>query len=530
VTPIGRGLRWAGLAAHLVIGALVGDVISLFVLIPFGLFGHVSNQQMHLGGAIGAAIGALIGWRKWTQRSAPLPSSDVHGSAHVASANQVRHSLGGGSGLIVGRENRPNGKLLRYDGPAHLITIAPTRSGKGVGAIIPNLLTADRSIFCIDPKGENARITANARERFGPVYVLDPFQASGQPSAAFNPLSRLDPESLDLAEDANLLADALVYDPPGQAGEAHWNEEAKALIGGLILHAVCNAEPHNKTLAQVRDWLTGSPQEFHALLAAMQQSRGASGLIRRAANRHLGKSEREAAGVLSSAQRHTHFLDSARINQTMARSDFRFGDLKDTNATVFLVLPPERLDGFARWLRLMVAQAIQDLARSPARPKAPVLFLLDEFAALGRLEPVERAFGLMAGYGLQLWPILQDIHQLRSAYGERSGTFLSNAGLIQIFNVADVDTASWVSRSMGDTTMTYQTTGTSSSRSAMQPFETKSASTTTHLSRRALFTPDEIMRLDSSLEILLRPGSAPVIASKVRYYDGAEFRGLFSVY
>ena len=144
-----------------------------------------------------------------------------------------------------------------------------------------------------------------------------------------------------------------------------------------------------------------------------------------------------------------------------------------------------------------------------------MLFLLDEFAALGRLEPVERAFGLMAGYGLQLWPILQDIHQLRSTYRERSGTFLSNAGLVQIFNVADLDTASWVSRTLGETTMTYQTTGTSTSSGLMQPFETKSASTTTHLSRRALLTPDEIMRLESSLEILLRPGSAPTVAGKV---------------
>jgi type IV secretion system protein VirD4 len=236
--------------------------------------------------------------------------------------------------------------------------------------------------------------------------------------------------------------------------------------------------------------------------------------------------------VLSSAQRHTHFLDSARINLTMASSDFRFADLKQTKATVFLVLPPERLDAYSRWLRLMVAQAIHDLARAPARspasgPAAPVLFLLDEFAALGRLEPVERAFGLMAGYGLQLWPILQDMHQLWSAYGKSAGTFVSNAGLVQIFNVADVETASWVSKSIGATTMSYQTTGTSISRGGMQLFETKSTSTTAHLSRRELMTPDEIMRLDSSLEILLRQGAAPAIAAKVRYYDGPEFRGLF---
>ncbi len=94
---------------------------------------------------------------------------------------------------------------------------------------------------------------------------------------------------------------------------------------------------------------------------------------------------------------------------------------------------PDRLDAYSRWLRLLVAQALTDMARSPVKPVRPVLFLLDEFAALGRLEPVERAMGLMAGYGLQLWPILQDMHQLRALYGERAGTFLSNAGVLQAF-------------------------------------------------------------------------------------------------
>jgi type IV secretion system protein VirD4 len=527
-------LRLVALVAYLVGGVLIGSTIGRLVLIPIAAVAHVSQALQTSLGVVGGLLGAFsaLGWWRAKFGGFQPTGGGVHGSAHFASERQVKDTLGG-AGLIVGRENRRGGQLLRYAGLAHLLTIAPTRSGKGVGAIIPNLLTADRSVFCIDPKGENTRITARARSRFGPVYVLDPFDISGQPSAGFNPLAGLDPDSLDLAEDAALLADALVHDPPGQVGEAHWNEEAKALIAGLILHVVCTAAPEIRTLSAVRELLTSSPQEFRAMLETMQQSASAGGLVRRAANRHLGKSEREASGVLSSAQRHTHFLDSARLNQTMASSDFRFADLKEAKATVFLVLPPERLDAYSRWLRLMVAQAIHDLARSPARspasgPAAPVLFLLDEFAALGRLEPVERAFGLMAGYGLQLWPILQDMHQLWGAYGKKAGTFVSNAGLVQIFNVADVETASWVSKSIGATTMSYQTTGTSTSRGGMQLFETKSTSTTAHLSRRELMTPDEIMRLDSSLEILLRQGAAPAIAAKVRYYDGPEFRGLFT--
>jgi type IV secretion system protein VirD4 len=520
-------LRLVALLIYVGAGYLIGSMVGRLVLIPVAAVAHVSHGlQTGLSVAAGL-LGIFNAVGYWRAKFGEFQiGRGVHGSAHFASERQVKDSLGGGAGLIVGRENRKGGQLLRYAGQAHLLTIAPTRSGKGVGAIIPNLLTADRSVLCIDPKGENARITARARSRFGQVYVLDPFDISGQPSAAFNPLAGLDPDSLDLAEDAALLADALVHDPPGQVGEAHWNEEAKALIAGLILYVVCGERPETRTLATVRELLTLSPGDFAATLKIMQETMGAGGLIRRAANRHQGKSEREASGVLSSAQRHTHFLDSARINLTMASSDFRFADLKEAKATVFLVLPPERLDAYSRWLRLMVAQAIHDLARSPARPAAPVLFLLDEFAALGRLEPVERAFGLMAGYGLQLWPILQDMHQLWSTYGERAGTFVSNAGLVQIFNVADVETASWVSKSIGATTMTYQTTGTSTSRGGMQLFETKSASVSTHLSRRELMTPDEIMRLDSSLEILLRQGEAPVIAAKIRYFDDPAFRNL----
>ena len=348
-------------------------------------------------------------------------------------------------------------------------------------------------MICIDPKGENARVTARARATKGKVWCLDPFEVSGQPPARYNPLDRLDPASLDLAEDAMTLADALVHDPAGQGGEAHWNEEAKALIAGLILYAVVHEDREHRTLATVREYLTLAPKGFADLLTLMQDSRGAGGLIARAANRQLGKSDREAAGVLSSAQRHTHFLDSPRIVASMAASDFTFAGLKEGVSTVFLCLPPDRLDAYARWLRLLVAQALTDMARSQVKPARPVLFLLDEFAALGRLEPVERAMGLMAGYGLQLWPILQDMHQLRALYGERAGTFMSNAGVFQAFGVNDLATAELLSKTLGQETLEYQTAGYSQGSRIGGAKLTQSAST--HISARNLMNPDEIMRM-----------------------------------
>ena len=253
----------------------------------------------------------------------------------------------------------------------------------------------------------------------------------------------------------------------------------------------------------------------------MQGTAAAGGLIARAANRHRGKDSREAAGVLSAAQRHTHFLDSPRMTAVLDHSDFGFGDLKSRTATVFLVLPPDRLGTYARWLRLMVTQSLQDMARTPGKPPAPVLYLLDEFAALGYLAPIERAMGLMAGYGVQLWPILQDVHQLRATYGQRAGTFLSNAGVLQVFGVNDHDSARLVSDLLGQETVVFQT------MSRALDSERSGLSFAEHHTGRPLLTPDEVRNLPQHRELLFLAGLRPIVADKLRYYADREFAGMF---
>lgn len=529
---LGLGAIWP-----ILVGAFWGNVFGalpfLVVRDYFGLAPLLAEWIIPLSAT---ALGGAWGYLFWLGRQGPAEPNTTHGSAQFADERRVRAELGGPDGLIVGRAAA--GWLMRYAGPGHLLTFAPTRTGKGVGVVLPNLLTADRAVLCVDPKGENARIAARARSRFGPVHVLDPFEVSGQPTAAYNPLAALDPFGTDLAEDAALIAEALVYDPPEHISEAHWNEEAKALIAGLILRVVTHPPPDGPTLAAVRDLLTTAPERFAATLKAMQASPAADGLVARAANRHLGKADREAAGVLSAAQRHTHFLDSRRITNSLARSDFTFEDLRDRRASVFLVLPPERLGAHARWLRLLVAQALHTLARTPSAGHgrtnhAPVLFLLDEFATLGRLEPLAQAYGLMAGYGVQLWAILQDLHQLKALYGERHGTFLANAAITQVFNVADIDTAQWVSRTLGVTTETFLAHGTSYNEGSTSSLKGGSSSSGEGQSwseqrvRRDLVTPDEVLRLPENWMLLLRPGHNPLIAGKVRHYADREFAGLF---
>ena len=512
------------LLISLVAAVLVG--LALFAVVALGLEA-IGWQRTWLHAAVNVAVVGIMLWLFTRTLIGPMVANfadpgdgTTHGTARFATDREVASLTRSETGLLVGRDPK-SGRPIRYDGPAHLLTMAPTRTGKGVGTLIPNLLTADRSVVCIDPKGENARVTGRARDRFGKVHVLDPFGVIGEPSAAFNPLGDLDPDGLDVAEDAATLADALVYDLPGEAGEAHWNEEAKALIGGLILHIAAEESRERRTLGSLREALTLAPDAFTALLGRMQRSTAANGLVARAANRHLAKSDREAAGVLSAAQRHTHFLDSPRMTAVMGRSDFAFADLKRRTATVFLVLPPDRLSTYARWLRLVLSRSLTDMARASEKPTAPVLYLLDEFAALGRLDPVERAMGLMAGYGLQLWPILQDVHQLRATYGQRAGTFLSNAGVLQVFGVNDHDSARLISDLLGQETVVFQTL------SRALDAEASGITLGEQHVGRPLLTPDEVRNLPQDGELLFLAGQRPVLARKLRYYEDREFAGLY---
>jgi type IV secretion system protein VirD4 len=517
VSPIRAAKHvFSALALFLAIGIAVA-VVEYFL--PVGLpRDHWARLALKLGGL---GVGLVAVWRVLTF---PLlthfgpRAGDVHGSARFADRSETADLYSGG-GLLIGRDK--TGELMTYNGPAHLLTMAPTRSGKGVGTIIPNLIYADRSVICVDPKGENARVTGRLRGHYGQVYCLDPFEVSGRRTSSFNPLAGIKAHGLDVAEDAANIADALVFDAPGEGGDAHWNEEAKALIGGLVLQVV-TAEPSGRRhLGTLREYLTLDPAAWKALLTTMAASSDAGGLVARAANRQRGKSDKEATGVLSAAQRHTHFLDSPRMVRTLERSDFEFAELKASPVTVFLILPPDRLSTYARWLRLMIAQSLQDLARTPGRPAAPVLYLLDEFAALGALAPVERAMGLMAGYGVQMWPILQDIHQLKDTYGKRAGTFLSNAAVLQVFGTNDQESARMISDMLGQTTVSFQT------MSRSMDAKESGISYSEQMTGRALLTPDEVRTLPAGLSLLFVQGKRPIVAGKLRYFADSEFAGLF---
>jgi type IV secretion system protein VirD4 len=468
---------------------------------------------------------AFVGLLATTLAVRPRRGGRMPSISHGSAVWGTGEGLASPTGLELGRLGPT---VLRYAGDGHLITVAPTRTGKGVSAVIPNLLHYPGSVVVTDPKGENYSVTARRRRALGSaVHALDPFGVVGG-TAAYNPLDLIDASAAEANDDAWMLADMLVVTDVRANDEAFWTEEARALLAGLILHTAASPRPELRTLTQMRSSLTLPPDQFQLLLKEMLASDAAGGLVARAAARLLQKADRERSGVVSSAQSYTHFLDSPRMAQVLGRSSFALSDVKRGRMSLYLVLPPERMDSYRGWLRVMTACTLAAMMRLSEPPPARVLFLLDEFANLGRMRPVERAISLAAGYGASFWLLLQDLAQLKGTYAERWQTFLANADVLQIFGINDWETADYVSKMTGDATIRVESenvsTGVSRGRSSSRQ---QSAAQTTSETGRRLLLPDEVRRMSGSEQLLFVRGRAPVRAERLDYMRDGEYATLF---
>lgn len=378
------------------------------------------------------------------------------GGTPAGPPGQGRHILGG---MAIGIED-----------DRHVCTFAGSRAGKGRSVIVPNMLYWPGSVLATDPKGELAAITARQRERLGQaVHVLDPFGVTDGTHAApfatgFNPIAAM--RDATLIEDAALIADALVV---MEGSDPHWDESGKAFIEGVTLH-VRTAEDLDgrRDLFTVQDLVNKGAADakapggssMDALYARMLRNGAAGGVIQAVAANMASKPEKERESILSTARRHLKFLDLFRqtdgAKRTIQQDGFRLQSLKLAPTTVYLCLPARHIGTCGRWLRLFVNLALQGMEQSSAAGlpgRAPVLFVLDEFASLGRMQQIENAAGQIAGFGVKLWPVLQDIGQLRDLYKFRWETFLGNAGLLQFFGNTDLGTLEWLSKRLGSTTI-----------------------------------------------------------------------------
>ena len=369
--------------------------------------------------------------------------------------------------IFLGRTK--DGRDIGVDDNRHIATIAGSRAGKSATSLMSNLLTWDGSTIVIDPKGELATNTAEERANMGQdVTILDPFGEVKAPALqslrkSYNPLDALrDVDPADVVDEASELADSIITSEGGKID--HWTLSAKNLIRGFILYAL-HKKGDKASLNDVRDYLTlpyeteddDAPDTMEDHFQYMLDDPDAfDGVLAGIGGSMMGKPDNERGSIISTAIEQTAFLDSKRLIDHVGASGLSsMRILKQKPATIYLVLPASRMGTHFRWLRALLTQAMTALEQEDNATGRPVLFILEEFPTLGYMRLIEASAGLMAGYDVKLWTVLQDLSQLQAHYPKSWETFLGNAGIIEAFGNTDMTTLEYLSKRMGQS-LSYQ--------------------------------------------------------------------------
>ncbi|MGR7995778.1 conjugal transfer protein TraG [Xanthobacter sp. ZOL 2024] len=464
------------------------------------------------------AIAAAIAMSVWRAREAKAVAT--YGSARWAEPHEVKAAgLIGPDGVVLGRLGRD---YLRHDGPEHVLCFAPTRSGKGVGLVVPTLLTWPGSCIVHDIKGENWQLTAGFRARHGRVLLFDPTNPA---SSAYNPLLEIRQGEWEVRDVQN-VADVLV-DPEGSLDKRnHWEKTSHSLLVGTILH-VLYAE-QDKTLAGVAGFLSDPRRPIETALRAMMTTphlgeAGPHPVVASTARELLNKSDNERSGVLSTAMSFLGLYRDPVVAEVTRRCDWRIADLiaDERPVSLYLVVPPSDISRTKPLIRLVLNQIgrrlTEDLQARDRRHR--VLMMLDEFPALGRLDFFESALAFMAGYGIKSFLIAQSLNQIEKAYGANN-SILDNCHVRVSFAANDERTAKRISDALG----------TATEMRAMRNYAGHRLSPWLgHLmvsrqeTARPLLTPGEIMQLPPSDEIVMVAAAPPVRAKKARYFEDQRF-------
>jgi len=469
------------------------------------------------GGLIAAAV--AIGMSVWRAREAK--NAETYGSARWAQPKEIEHAgLLGPDGVVLGRHQR---SYLRHDGPEHVLCFAPTRSGKGVGLVIPSLLTWPGSAIVHDIKGENWQLTAGFRAQHGRVLLFDPTNAK---SSAYNPLLEVRRGEWEVRDVQN-IADILV-DPEGSLEKRnHWEKTSHALLVGAILHVLYAEE--DKTLAGVAAFLSDPKRPIESTLAAMMKTAhlgeaGVHPVVASAARELLNKSGNERSGVLSTAMSFLGLYRDPVVAEVTRRCDWRIGDIVagERPTTLYLVVPPSDINRTKPLIRLILNQIgrrlTEDLQAKAGRRR--LLLMLDEFPALGRLDFFESALAFMAGYGIKSFLIAQSLNQIEKAYGPNN-SILDNCHVRVSFATNDERTAKRVSDALGTATEMKAMKNYAGSR--LSPWLGHLMVSRSETAR-PLLTPGEIMQLPPTEEIVMVSGLHPIRAKKARYYEDARLQ------
>ena len=467
-----------------------------------------------------AGLGALF-------QNSKRRAATTYGSARWAELPEIRAAgLTRNTGVFLGRLGPC---FLRHDGPEHVLAFAPTRSGKGVGLVVPTLLTWQGSVIVHDIKGENWRLTAGYRSRMSHCLCFNPTDAK---SAHYNPLLEVR-KGPNEVRDAQNIADILV-DPEGALERRnHWEKTSYSLLVGLILH-VLYAEPE-KTLRRVASLLSDprGPIEDALNLMLTTNHLGTKDQVKvhpvvaSAARELLNKAPNERSGIVSSTQSFLSLYNDPVVSSITASCDWRISDLMSAKypVSLFLVIPPSDISRTRPLIRLILNQVgrrltehLDPLFDHKTTKKAGhhgLLFMLDEFPALGRLDFFETALAFLAGYGIRAFLIAQSLNQISKVYGE-SNAILDNCHVRIAFSANDERTARRISEALGTSTTERAQRNYAGHRLATW---LPHVSVSSQESARPLLTPGEVMQLPPDEALVLVSGLPPIRARKLRYFE-----------
>lgn len=430
----------------------------------------------------------------------------IHGSARWAEAADLRavkllqpfERFDDPSSLVLGVLATPQGSIqgqVHWDGEGHLMTVAPTRSGKSTTVIIPNLVRYKGSCVVLDPKGElYAQTAAWRRQNVGPVYRIAPFAAE---THGFNPLAMV-----RTTADARALADLMMPEDP--RAQQFFKKDAVSFLTALILHVVWSAPESRRNLSELRRLTALALPDFIRLVRNMAKSPHA--VIANAANIVLGKSaDRGLPSLRETLNTELSLWDDPSIMAASARADVDFHGLKDAPATVYVTVPFDKMDAYSPFLKVLLSTALEAMIQNTRLPKIPVLFVLDEFLSLGPFPKFRDAIRTHAGAGVRLWFFLQDVPTLEEHYPSSWKAFF-NATVKLFFGTDEGFTGELISRHfLGDKTVAYTVgslgTTRSSSSGNVDPHANQGGSVnqSVQLAPRSLLKPDEVVQLLSGV-------------------------------
>ncbi|WP_224727877.1 conjugal transfer protein TraG [Escherichia coli] len=522
----------AALGYQLRLGSPWFDLYGTPVYYPWKLFewwfffDAYAPQVFDTGGmiAVGSSLLAVvvaIAMSVWRSRQARKVTT--YGSARWADAADIRKAgLTQPAGVFLGQHD---GHYLRHEGPEHVLTFAPTRSGKGVGLVVPTLLSWPASAVIHDIKGENWQITAGWRSRFSHCLLFNPTDAS---SAAYNPLLEVRRGAHEVRDVQN-IADILV-DPEGALEKRnHWEKTSHALLVGAILHVLYAGE--DKTLRGVANFLSDPASPFELTLHRMMTTKHLGDaqhpVVASAAREVLNKSDNERSGVLSTAMSFLGLYRDPTVAEVTSRCDWRIADLiaAEHPVSLYLVVPPSDISRTKPLIRLILNQIGRRLTESldgsdGIQRRHKLLLMLDEFPALGRLDFFETALAFMAGYGIRSFLIAQSLNQIDKAYGQNH-SILDNCHVRVTFATNDERTAKRISETLGTATELRAQRNYAGHRLAPWLGHLMVSRQET---ARPLLTPGEVMQLPTDEAVVMVSSVAPIKAKKLRYFADANFK------